>query len=142
MGTDFRRVSSVTEFAIMGDSYDIPGKQLDGMNVLTVYDALQEAVEQTRNESEPLFFEINTYRYKGHSISDPAKYRTREELESYKQQDPILILKAQLLEENVITEDDFSSLDDEVRDICKEAADFADQSEEPPLEELHRDVLA
>ena len=93
MGTDFRRVSSVTDFAVMGASYGIPGRQVNGMDVLEVYREVSAAVARARVESTPIFLEIKTYRYRGHSMSDPAKYRTPEELESYKKQDPILIQK-------------------------------------------------
>jgi undecaprenyl diphosphate synthase len=82
MGTDFRRVSSVTDFVVMGDSYGIPGKQVNGMDVEEVYQEVGEAAEKARGESTPVFLEIKTYRYRGHSMSDPAKYRTPEELES------------------------------------------------------------
>ncbi|HTP58222.1 MAG TPA: pyruvate dehydrogenase (acetyl-transferring) E1 component subunit alpha, partial [Spirochaetia bacterium] len=88
MGTDFRRVSSVTDFAVMGSSYGIPGSQVNGMDVLEVYREVKAAAEKARSESTPVFLEVLTYRYRGHSMSDPAKYRTPEELESYKKQDP------------------------------------------------------
>jgi pyruvate dehydrogenase E1 component alpha subunit len=87
MGTDFKRVSSITDFSVMGASYGIEGKRLNGMDVLEVYESISKAVKEVRKKSMPLFFEIRTYRYKGHSMSDPAKYRSKEELEEYKRQD-------------------------------------------------------
>ena len=141
MGTDFRRVSSVEDFSVMGDSYGITGKRINGMDVLTVYDELTGAVKDVRKNGTPLFYEIKTYRYKGHSMSDPAKYRTKEELEEYKQQDPILILKSQLLDDNMITNEEFDTMDDEAKNISAQAADFAENSDEPPLESLYEDVL-
>lgn len=140
MGTDYRRVSSVEDFSVMGNSYGIPGKQIDGMDVSAVYDEMTKAVETVRKESSPLFYEIKTYRYKGHSMSDPATYRTKDELESYKRQDPITILRTQLKDLGLLTDDAFNELDEEIREICKQAADFADQSREPPIDELYRDV--
>ena len=104
MGTDFRRVSSVHDLSSMSQSYGIPGKQLNGMDVLEVYEATAEAVKQAKEKGLPSFLEMRTYRYKGHSMSDPAKYRTRDELEEYRQQDPILFLKAGLLEADLLDE--------------------------------------
>ncbi len=93
MGTEFKRVSAVDDFSVMGASYGIEGKQVNGMDVLEVYDEVSKTVKKTRQEKIPSFIEIRTYRYKGHSMSDPAKYRSKEELQSYKEQDPIVILK-------------------------------------------------
>ncbi|MEW5815836.1 MAG: pyruvate dehydrogenase (acetyl-transferring) E1 component subunit alpha [Spirochaetota bacterium] len=142
MGTDFRRVSSVEDFSLMGASYGIPGKQVNGMDVLAVYEALAEGVAGIRKDSGPRFFEIKTYRYRGHSMSDPAKYRTKEELESYKNQDPLIILKGAMINEDVLTEAEYESLDNEVRELCKAAVDFADKSEEPSLDALYEDIYS
>ena len=142
MGTDFKRVSSIADFSVMGASYGIEGKRLNGMDVLEVYEGISKAVKEVRKKSVPLFFEIRTYRYKGHSMSDPAKYRSKEELEEYKKQDPVLILKDRLISEKKITEQDYKKLDDECRAICGEAVEFAEQSGEPALEELYTDLYA
>jgi len=142
MGTDYRRVSSVHDFSVMGSSYDIEGKQLDGMDVLSVYDEISKAVNQVRKNPDPLFFEIKTYRYRGHSMSDPAKYRTKDELESYKAQDPIIILQKRLVEEKLADEDEIKALDDEAKKISADAVEFAEQSKEPSIDELHTDVYA
>jgi len=142
MGTDFKRVSSVTDFSVMGASYGIEGKRLNGMDVIEVYEGISKAVQEVRKKSVPLFFEIRTYRYKGHSMSDPAKYRTKEELEEYKRQDPVLILKDRLIREKKIAEQEYKKLDDECRALCKEAVEFAEGSEEPALDELYTDVYA
>jgi pyruvate dehydrogenase E1 component alpha subunit len=141
MGTDFRRVSSVADLVLMGASYDIPGKQADGMDVLAVYEAVQAEVRRARLEREPSFLEIVTYRYRGHSMSDPATYRTREELEEYKSQDPILILKARMSEAGQLSEGDFQALDEECKAASEEATRFAESSPEPELEALYEDVL-
>ena len=142
MGTDFKRVSSVTDFSVMGASYGIEGKRLNGMDVLEVYEGISKAVAEVRKKSAPLFFEIRTYRYKGHSMSDPAKYRTKEELEEYKRQDPVLILRDRLIKDKKITEQDYKKLDDKCRALCGEAVEFAEKSDEPSLDELYTDVYA
>jgi len=141
MGTDFRRVSSVDDFSIMGQSYGIPGKQVNGMDILEVHKEVGEAVKRAKTDSTPTLLEIKTYRYKGHSMSDPARYRTKEELEEYKNQDPILILKSILLENKVITEEEFQDLDKRIKEQVKASADFAEQSPEPELKSLYEDVL-
>ncbi len=142
MGTDFRRVSSVTDFAVMGASYGIPGSQVNGMDVEEVHREVSAAVEKARSGSTPIFLEMLTYRYRGHSMSDPAKYRTPEELESYKKQDPILILKSRMIESGAFSEEQFEAMDKEFRAVCDEAVKFADESPEPELSSLHEDVFA
>ncbi|MCK5095727.1 MAG: pyruvate dehydrogenase (acetyl-transferring) E1 component subunit alpha, partial [Spirochaetes bacterium] len=111
MGTDFTRVSAVSDFSVMGSSYGIEGKLVNGMDVLEVYEEVSKTVEGVRKNRVPSFMEIRTYRYKGHSMSDPAKYRTAEELEIYKKQDPILSLKTYMVEKKLITEEEFKSMD-------------------------------
>lgn len=142
MGTDFKRVSAVHDLAQMGYAYDIPGKQLNGMQVMEVYDEFVNAVKSIREKPHPLFYEIKTYRYRGHSMSDPAKYRTPEELEEYKQQDPISILLKQMQEEKLITEKEYKKMDNDIKAICDEAVDFAEKSPEPELSALYEDVFA
>ena len=142
MGTDFRRVSSVHDLSRMGDSYGMEGKQINGMDVLEVHDAAMEAIRKAREEHLPSFLEIKTYRYKGHSMSDPGKYRTREELDEYRQQDPILVLKMAMIEKGLLTEAEFEALDETNRKIADASADFAENSPEPALETLYEDVLA
>ena len=141
MGTAFHRVSSVQDFSIMGASYGIPGKQINGMDAIEVYEEVSQAVQQARKEKLASFLEIKTYRYRGHSMSDPAKYRTKEELTDYKQQDPILLLKANLLEKNLLTEEEFKDIDQECKAISDESVQFSEKSEEPALETLYEDVL-
>jgi pyruvate dehydrogenase E1 component alpha subunit len=142
MGTDFRRVSSVTDFVVMGASYGIPGKQVNGMDVLDVHREVTEAAALARAQSTPVFLEILTYRYRGHSMSDPAKYRTPEELEAYKKQDPILILKARLTGSGQLTQDEYDAMDAEYKMVCDEAVRFAEESPEPDASALYEDVLA
>jgi len=141
MGTFYQRVSSVTDFSVMGASYGIPGKQVDGMNVLAVFEEVKDAVKIAKSGT-PVFLEIKTYRYKGHSMSDPAKYRTREELEEYREQDPILSLKRELIDAGIITAEDFNAIDRECKKISDDSVAFAEASPEPELRELYEDVLA
>lgn len=142
MGTDFRKVSSVTDFAAMASAYGIPGKQVNGMDVREVYRDVSQEVARVRTESMPGFLEIKTYRYRGHSMSDPAKYRTTEELDAYKKQDPIVILKDALEAAGELTGDQFAAMDAEAKAACDEAVRFAEESPEPELSALYEDVLA
>jgi len=141
MGTFYKRVSAVTDFSKMTVAYDIPGKTIDGMDVLTVYEEVSDAIEKVRQESIPRFFEIKTYRYRGHSMSDPAKYRTKEEVEEYRRLDPIERLKSKMLEWGVLTNEEYVKLQKKVMAQVEEAVEFAETSPEPPLQELYRDVL-
>lgn len=142
MGTDFRRVSSVDDFSVMGASYGIPGYRLDGMDVLTVHDGMTELVGRARDTRSPAFVEILTYRYKGHSMTDPAKYRTKEELESYRQKDPILILKEKMTTHGLLTEQQYSAMDTAVKQAVQDAIVYAEQSDAPALETMYEDILA
>jgi len=142
MGTDFRRVSSVTDFVVMGHSYGIPGKQVNGMDVLEVYREVKDAAARVRTESTPIFLEIKTYRYRGHSMSDPAKYRTPEELESYKKQDPLLIMKSRMEESGSLGDGQYEAMDAECKALCDDAVKFAEESPEPGPSALYEDVLA
>jgi len=141
MGTDFKRVSAVHDFTQMASAYDIEGKQVNGMDTLEVYDTVSKMVKEVRKDGAPRFLEMLTYRYKGHSMSDPAKYRTKEELEDYKGQDPLIILKKQLIEAGQMTEKEFEKIDTEIRDLCAETVRFSEESPEPELSTLYEDVL-
>lgn len=142
MGTDFRRVSAVTDFTVMGASYGIKGNFANGMDVLEVYEAVLEETNRIRRDHTPGFLEIRTYRYKGHSMSDPAKYRTKEELEAYRQQDPVLLQKTRMINDGQITEEEFQKLDKKIKNICNEAVEFAEESPEPQLSSLYDDIYA
>lgn len=140
MGTNFRRVSSVDDFTVMGASYGIPGKQIDGMDVIAVYEEILDYVSAARG-GLPGFIEAKTYRYKGHSMSDPQKYRTREELEEYKKQDPIELLKASMIGERMLTQDESDSIEKQIAERVAAAAAFAEESEEPAMHTLYEDVV-
>lgn len=142
MGTDFRRVSAVTDFSVMGASYGIEGRSVNGMDVLEVYDNVSEMVDEVRGESTPAFLELKTYRYKGHSMSDPAKYRTREELDAYREQDPVLLLKARMVRDGQISEEEFLQMDADLKKEVQKAVEFAEGAAEPPVEAIYEDVLA
>ena len=140
MGTDFRRVSSVDDFSLMAGSYGIEGRQIDGMDMEEVYRNIKELGDKARTDHLPSLIEIKTYRYKGHSMSDPAKYRTKEELAEYKERDPLLIQKKRLMDEGV-KDDELEKWDEEAKELSSDAADFAEKSPEPELKELYSDVL-
>jgi len=142
MGTAVHRVSGVDDFSVKAAGYDLPGKVIDGMDFLTVYEEIGKIAEETRKSGTAYLIDMKTYRYKGHSISDPAKYRTKDELESYKQQDPIVKLKAQMIEADLYSDDAFKKLDDEIKQIVQDAVDFSEKSEEPALHTMYEDILA
>lgn len=140
MGTSVSR-SSAGQLYRRGEGYGIPGEQVDGMDVLAVRDAAKQALNYIRSGNGPYILEMMTYRYRGHSMSDPAKYRTKEEVTSMKEErDPILNVKGILMEMN-IEEKDLKEIDKEIKSIIKESATFAQESPEPPLEDLWTDVL-
>ncbi len=141
MGTDFRRVSAVHDLSSLSTSYNMPGKQVDGMDVLAVYENVAEAVKLARNDSQPSLLEIRTYRYMGHSMSDPATYRTKEELQTHKQQDPILILKDKMTAAGVITDEQYKQMDQKCKQTVAGAIEFAESSQAPAIETLYEDVF-
>jgi pyruvate dehydrogenase E1 component alpha subunit len=141
MGTATKRSSAETRFYRRGTAFRIPGMEVDGMNVLEVRAAAEVAFQHVRDGKGPVLMECNTYRYRGHSMSDPAKYRTREEVQEQREQkDPIERLKKALIEAGH-SEDDLKAIDKEIRKIVAEAADFAENSPEPDPSELYTDVL-
>jgi len=140
MGTSVSRASAQQDFSKRGASFDIPGQQVDGMDVRAVKAAGEEAVAWCRAGKGPFILEMQTYRYRGHSMSDPAKYRTREEVEKVRHgQDPIEQVRNRLLAAKV-SEQDLKAIDAEVRDIVNAAADFAQTDPEPDVAELYTDV--
>jgi pyruvate dehydrogenase E1 component alpha subunit len=141
MGTAVKRSSAETEFYRRGTAFRIPGMDVDGMDVLEVRQAAEVALAHVREGKGPVLIELNTYRYRGHSMSDPAKYRTREEVQEIREKkDPIERAKAELIAMGE-EEDSLKQLDKRVRATVNEAADFAENSPEPELSELYTDVL-
>jgi pyruvate dehydrogenase E1 component alpha subunit len=143
MGTSVARSSALTDFSKRGVSFNIPGVQVDGMDVEAVQAAGAEAMAHCRSGKGPIILEMKTYRYRGHSMSDPAKYRTREEVtEVREKRDPIDHFGAKLVQGGVVSEDDLKMIDKDVRAVVTTAAEFATESPEPGLAELYTDVLA
>src|SRR6185437_144453 len=143
MGTSVERSSAQGHFYKRGASFNIPGKEVDGMDVEAVYAAAQEAVAWCRGGNGPIILELKTYRYRGHSMSDPAKYRTREEVQTVREKrDPIEHLATRLIADKIVTEDDLKAMDKQTRQIVNTASEFATESPEPAPEELYTDVLA
>ncbi len=141
MGTSVNRASAEDQLFRRGESFRIPGLQIDGMDVLAVRGAAEEAVKWVQAGNGPILLELKTYRYRGHSMSDPAKYRSREEVQAMREKsDPIEGVKAKLLARGV-QEDALKAMDKEIRAIVAEAADFAEISPEPAPPELYTDVL-
>ena len=143
MGTSIERASAAKELYRLGDAVDIPGQQVDGMDVEAVHAAGLEAVERARNGGGPYILEMLTYRYRGHSMADPAKYRTKEEGQRMRtEHDAINMLKAWLIEGGHADENALKEIDREVKAVITEAAEFAQNSPEPDPSELYTDVLA
>jgi pyruvate dehydrogenase E1 component alpha subunit len=140
MGTSVTRSSAQTDFSKRGISFNIPGQQVDGMDVRAVKAAADEAVAWCREGKGPFILEMQTYRYRGHSMSDPAKYRTREEVEKVRHdQDPIEQVRNRLLASGM-SEQELKAIDAEVREIVNNAADFAQHDPEPDASELYTDI--
>jgi pyruvate dehydrogenase E1 component alpha subunit len=143
MGTSVARSSAETDFSKRGVSFNIPGMSVDGMDVEAVQAAGAEAMAHCRSGKGPIILEMKTYRYRGHSMSDPAKYRTREEVtEVREKRDPIEHFGQKLVKNGVVSEDDLKMLDKDVRAVVTQAAEFATESPEPGPAELYTDVLA
>lgn len=140
MGTSVKR-SSAGELYKRGEGYGIPGEQVDGMDVFKVQAAARQALDYVRSGNGPYILEMMTYRYRGHSMSDPAKYRTKEEVSSMKEdRDPLVAIKA-LMQETGIKEEDIKAIDKEIKEIVTEAAQFSQDSPEPHEDELWTDIL-
>ncbi|MEY4270751.1 MAG: Pyruvate dehydrogenase component subunit alpha [Pseudomonadota bacterium] len=141
MGTSVNRSSAEDQLYRRGESFRIPGMQVDGMDVLAVRGAAEAALEWVRAGKGPVLMELKTYRYRGHSMSDPAKYRSREEVQAVREKsDPIEGLK-RVLTESGVSEDALKAIDQDIRKVVGEAADFAESAPEPAMDELYTDVL-
>jgi pyruvate dehydrogenase E1 component alpha subunit len=142
MGTSTARATAQADFSKRGSSFGIPGIQVDGMDVRAVKAAADEAVEYCRSGKGPIILEMLTYRYRGHSMSDPAKYRSKDEVQKMRSEhDPIEQVKARLLEQGWASEDELKAIDKDVRDIVADSADFAQNDPEPDVSELYTDIL-
>jgi pyruvate dehydrogenase E1 component alpha subunit len=142
MGTAVARASAQTDFSKRGISFNIPGEQVDGMDVQAVRDAADRAIQWCRDGKGPYILEMQTYRYRGHSMSDPAKYRSKDEVQKMREEhDPIEQVRARLIGKWKLSEDNLKAVDSEVRDIVNEAAEFATHDPEPDASELWTDIL-
>jgi len=142
MGTSVSRASAETDFSRRGLSFEIPGMVVDGMDVRAVKAAADEAIAHARSGKGPVVLDMQTYRYRGHSMSDPAKYRSKEEVQKIRaEQDALDQVKRRILENSWASEDDLKDIDKQIRAIVSDAAEFAEHDSEPDVSELYTDVL-
>jgi pyruvate dehydrogenase E1 component alpha subunit len=144
MGTPLERASAVWDLSQKACSYDMARATVDGMDILAVHQVVAEAVERATRDGEPTLIEARTYRFRGHSMSDPvhSHYRTKEEVEEQKKQDPIFIFQQKLLDDKVLTPARVKEYEDEIKKIVLDAVDFAEKSPEPALEELYTEIYS
>lgn len=140
MGTSVKRTSNVTDLYTLGEAFDMPSEPVDGMNVEEVHRAVARAAERARAGEGPTLLEFRTYRYKGHSMSDPQKYRTKDEVESYKQRDPVEVVKSTLLTKKFATEQEIEAIDQKVIAQVEESVKFAEDSPFPDPSEAFTEV--
>ncbi|MCO6185925.1 pyruvate dehydrogenase (acetyl-transferring) E1 component subunit alpha [Rhizobium sp. L1K21] len=142
MGTSNARSTAQHDYSKRGASFSIPGVQVDGMDVRAVKAAAEEALEHARSGKGPFILEMMTYRYRGHSMSDPAKYRSKDEVQKMRSEhDPIEQVKARLIEQGWASEDELKAIDKDVRDVVADSAEFAQNDPEPDASELYTDIL-
>lgn len=140
MGTSVQRTTNVTDLSKIGLSYDMPSKVVNGMRPEDVHNAIEEAAKRARNDGGPTLLDIRTYRYKGHSMSDPQKYRTKDEVTEWIEQDPILHVLDTIKENKWLTEKEIEEINDWVKKEVAESVKFAEESPYPDAEELYEDV--
>ena len=142
MGTSVERTSNVIDIYKLADGYDMPADKVDGMTPENVHEHVSRAVKRAREGDGPTLLELKTYRYKGHSISDPHKYRTKEEVEEYREQDPLIKVRNKILESNFASAADLDQIDQKINLIVEESVRFAEESPWPDDSELLKDVYA
>jgi pyruvate dehydrogenase E1 component alpha subunit len=140
MGTSIERTSNVIDIYKLADAYEMPADTIDGMNVEAVHDGVSRAVKRARDKGGPTLLEMKTYRYKGHSISDPGKYRSKEEVDEYKDKDPIHQVQRLILDNRFAMDNEIKSIDERVGNIVAEAVKFAEESPWPDDSEVLKDV--
>jgi pyruvate dehydrogenase E1 component alpha subunit len=140
MGTSVERTSNVLDIYKFADAYDMPGDSVDGMKPEDVHDAIERAARRARDGEGPTLLEIKTYRFKGHSMSDPAKYRTKEELEEYKTKDPIEHVLNVIKTQQFATEAEIETINDKVKAIIDDCVEFAENSPWPDDSEVYKDI--
>lgn len=139
MGTSVERTSNVEELWKIGLSFEMPSESVDGMSPESVHEAISRAAEHIRAGKGPYFLEVRTYRYKGHSVSDPAKYRTKEEVQSYQDRDPIKVTEEKILKEKIATEAEIQAIKDKIKEEIDDCVQFAENSPYPDASELYTD---
>jgi len=139
MGTSVKRTSNVEDLYKMGLAYDMPSEPVDGMNPESVHEAFSKAAEHIRSGKGPYFLEVKTYRYKGHSVSDPAKYRTKEEVQEYKDKDPVKITESKILKDKIATEEEIKEIQSKIKQEISDAVKFAEKSDFPDPSALWED---
>lgn len=142
MGTSVSRTSKVLDIYTLADAYQMPADSVDGMSPEAVHIAIDRAVKRARENGGPTFLEVKTYRYRGHSMSDPAKYRTKDELEEYKKNDPIEYVRKVIMDNNYATEDEILAIDAKIKEIVEESVRFAEESPYPDDSEVYKDIYA
>ena len=142
MGTSLARAMSLQDISLKARAYELAGEIVDGMDVLAVREATERAVKRAREESLPTLLEVRTYRFMGHSMSDPGNYRTRAEIERHQERDPLKLFSATLKESGTVSEEELAETDKRVREEVARALRFADESPEPDPKELYTDIYA
>ncbi len=140
MGTSVQRTSNVVDIYKLADAYEMPADSIDGMVAETVHEAVERAVKRAREGGGPTLLEMKTYRYKGHSISDPQKYRTKEEVEEYRQRDPVELVHRTMVEKKFASETNIDAINKEINDIVEESVRFAEESPWPNDDEVLKDI--
>lgn len=139
MGTSVSRTSNITDLYKLGSAYDMPSEQVDAMKPENVHEALERAAKHIRSGKGPYYLELKTYRYKGHSVSDPANYRSRDELNYYKGEDPVKYTESKILDNKIATEKEIRAIKEKVKNTIKEAIDFAEKSDFPDPSALYEE---
>ena len=140
MGTSVERTSNVIDIYKLADGYEMPADTVNGMSCEAVHESVGRAVKRAREKGGPTLLEMKTYRYKGHSISDPQKYRSKEEVDEYKDQDPLQTVRKTILSSGFATVDELKKIDDRVEGIVTESVKFAEESPWPADDEVLKDV--
>lgn len=139
MGTSVSRTSNVTDLYKIGSAFEMPSEPVNGMNPMDVHEAFERATAHVRSGKGPYYLEIKTYRYKGHSVSDPGKYRSKDELAAYMEKDPLKIIEAELLSKEMINEGDLDKIREKIKLEIDDASEFAENSDFPDASELYTD---
>jgi len=140
MGTSIQRTSNIVDIYKLADAYEMPADKVDGMSPESVHESVARAVKRAREGDGPTLLELKTYRYKGHSISDPQKYRSKEEVDDYKDQDPISKVLRTILDNNFATEAEIAAIDAKIDSVVEESVKFAEESPWPDDSEVYKDV--